>query len=84
MVEAQAQRASKLPTLSMVGLDPTNQTSKAFHLSCSRACKYDLEAWVMLLSLGGRVKPDHGEKKGIARRDVSSIHPANAVIQMMN
>ena len=34
--------------------------------------------------LGGRVKPDHGEKEGIARGELSSIHPVKAVIQMIN
>src|SRR5688500_2839478 len=45
---------------------PTDRSShrcKAFHSSCSQECKHDLEAWVMLLSLGGRVKPDHGERR---------------------
>jgi len=31
MVRAYAQRAGKLPALSMVGLDPTTQTSTGFH-----------------------------------------------------
>jgi hypothetical protein len=36
----------------------------------------------MLLSLGGRVKPDHGEKWGIARKEYFSIHGAKASIPM--
>ncbi len=38
----------------------------------------------MLLILGGRVKPDHGEKRGIVQRELFSIHPVNAVIQVIS
>jgi hypothetical protein len=45
----------------MVGFDPTTQTLKAMTIF---AILNDIisQTLSMLLSLGGRVKPDHGEK----------------------
>jgi hypothetical protein len=45
----------------MVGLDPTTQ---AFRVSNKFATAFrpNSHAFPKLLSLGGRVKPDHGEK----------------------
>ena len=42
------------PLLSMVGLDPTNQFFRYL----------DVE------SLGGRVKPDHGERERVTRQEL--------------